>query len=112
MANENIGTIPCPFGSGAVSFIRRKKNPASKTPFYIWSEKYGQTFMNSAEGQDYILEHGSMYGIEGEPEPEKIDEKPPQKAEKPEKIPYKEKPAEKPINEPAPKKAGILDGWL
>lgn len=115
MANENIGSIACPFSGGA-AFIRKKKNGSNKTPLYIWSVLYGQTFMNTQAGQDYILERGSLYGIQGEPEQAPAPVKPP-------KIPYKGKPPEKPINTPAPavevkreneapKKASILDGWL
>lgn len=105
MANEDIGTCPHPFKPGQTAVVRRARR--GKFPLYLYVDIAGPVFMKTPEGQEWILDHASLYGPEGSPEPVK-------EAEPVKEPPAEPKPAkpQKPVKEVEPVKETAAAGWL
>lgn len=63
---RDLGTCPCPL-CGAIGPVRKMKAGRRKGCLYLVCQKHKQ-FMNPGQDfQDWILEHVTMHGPDGEP---------------------------------------------
>lgn len=98
MANEDLGTCPCPF-SGEPVPVRKAKS--GKYPLYLYTDFTGPCPMRTAKGQAWIMARAAFTPGKEPANPVYVGQ--PAEPETQEKPVYEKKP----VNEPAPKR----DRW-